>query len=812
MVSSPLIRLFATLALVLVAGTASAQGRVDFGDDSGDWTLDGECDDPRFEGQGMASVLLDEDRFRDATDCRKLFDEGSIRLSGTAGRSGGIDFGDDSSTWARDDECDDPRFVGDGMATTLLDEDAFADATDCANLVSQGRIALRAGAATDGIDFGNDTSTWAHDDECDDPRFEGEGVASYLVDEDLYRDATDCRNLFSKGLVRLIAGAVAGGGVRRDQLGPGDATLSTGEFKDDFSFEGRRGQDAVIDLRSSDFDPYLIVRAPSGEQFDNDDYEGDVSRSLISLVLDETGTYDVTVTSYKKGESGGYTLQMDVGEFVEVAGLREENGSLGRGDATLDDGEYIDIYEFSGRPGQQIKIDLRSNDFDTYLILEDPNGDNEENDDADDTTDSLIVTNLTESGTYRVGVTSYEAGETGAYQLTIDQSDAPAGRPRQNRDVETLTVGVTTDGELELGDQTLDAGEYQDTYVFDGLTGQSVRVEMTSNDFDTYVGLLTPAGDLIENDDFDGSTSRSVVDLDLTETGRYRVVATSYAAEETGRYRLTVNTQAASSTPVGETFAGGNRSGGRTFGIFAGISDYPGTGSDLDFTADDALRVRDALIRGGGMLREDAVTLTDSDATIANLESALEDISSRAGPDDTFVFFYSGHGGRLERASGPEMFDPDALDETLVLYDGHVRDDELREMFSQIRAGTTLLFLDSCFSGGFAKDMISVPGRMGMFSSEEDVTSQVAVKFRAGGYLSIFLDEAIGDGLADEDSDGSVTAIELSEYVHYRYRNDVKSSSPDDFVRTGGRQSGYQHLVVDRGSVGPYDVLFSYAL
>ncbi len=815
MVSSPLVRHFAALALLLVAGTASAQGRVDFGDDSGDWTFDGECDDPRFEGQGMASVLLDEDRFRDATDCRKLLEEGRIRLSGAAGKPGGIDFGDDSSRWARDGECDDPRFVGDGMATTLLDEDAYADATDCENLVSQGRIALRAAVANDGIDFGNDSSTWAHDGECDDPRFEGEGVASYLVDEDLYRDATDCRNLFNKGLVRLIggtaAGSMAGGGIRRDRLEAGDATLSSGEYKDDFTFEGRRGQEAVIDLRSGDFDPYLIVRAPSGEQFDNDDYEGDVSRSLVALVLDETGTYEVTVTSYKKGESGGYTLQMDVGESVELAGLREENGRLGRGDDTLDDGEYIDIYEFTGRPGQRVTIDLRSDDFDTYLILEDPNGDNEENDDAGDTTDSLIVTNLTESGTYRVGVTSYEPGETGAYRVMIDQTNAPAGRPRQNRDVETLTVGRATDGELEFGDQTLGTGEYQDIYVFDGLAGQSVRVEMTSNDFDTYVGLLTPAGDLIENDDFDGSTSRSVVELDLTETGRYRVVATSYAAEESGRYRVTVSMRAASSTSGGGTFAGGSRSGGRTYGIFAGISDYPGTGSDLDFTADDALRVRDALIRGGGMLREDAVTLTDADATIANVERALEDIAARVGPDDTFVFFYSGHGGRLERAEGPETFDPDSLDETIVLYDGHMRDDELRELFSQIQAGTTLLFLDSCFSGGFAKDLISVPGRMGMFSSEEDVTSQVAVKFRAGGYLSVFLDEAIGDGLADEDNDGSVTAIELSEYVHYRYRNDVKSSSPDDFVRTGGRQSGYQHLVVDRGSVGPYDVLFRYA-
>ncbi len=158
------------------------------------------------------------------------------------------------------------------------------------------------------------------------------------------------------------------------------------------------------------------------------------------------------------------------------------------------------------------------------------------------------------------------------------------------------------------------------------------------------------------------------------------------------------------------------------------------------------------------------------------------------------------------------MSDPDSLDETIVLYDEQVRDDEMRSLFDQINAGTTLVFLDSCFSGGFAKDVISVPGRMGMFSSEEDVTSQVAVKFRAGGYLSIFLDEAIGDGLADGDRDGAVTAIELSEYVHLRYRNDVKSANPNDFVRTGGPQSGYQHLVVDRGSVGPYDVLFTQSL
>jgi hypothetical protein len=38
-------------------------------------------------------------------------------------------------------------------------------------------------------------------------------------------------------------------------------------------------------------------------------------------------------------------------------------------------------------------------------------------------------------------------------------------------------------------------------------------------------------------------------------------------------------------------------------------------------------------------------------------------------------------------------------------------------------------------------------------SSEEDVTSSVAAKFRAGGYLAAFLADAVGDGLADSPYD-----------------------------------------------------------
>ncbi len=189
------------------------------------------------------------------------------------------------------------------------------------------------------------------------------------------------------------------------------------------------------------------------------------------------------------------------------------------------------------------------------------------------------------------------------------------------------------------------------------------------------------------------------------------------------------------------------------------------------------------------------------------MKSGFQSLAARTGPNDLFVLFYSGHGGRVDRSEF-QPSDPDALDETIALYDGPISDDEMSAMFAGVNAEISLIVLDACFSGGFAKDVISAPGRMGLFSSEEDVTSSVAGKFSAGGYLAAFLADAVGDGLADADDDGGVSALELSQYLHERYRADVKSGGASDYVRTGGPNLGYQHLVVDRGSISPYQILF----
>ncbi|WP_299308077.1 hypothetical protein [uncultured Croceicoccus sp.] len=63
-----------------MAPSAMAQ-TPDFGDDSSEWARDGECDDMRFEGEAMTTTVLRvEDVQHDAGDCRTAYQDGLITL------------------------------------------------------------------------------------------------------------------------------------------------------------------------------------------------------------------------------------------------------------------------------------------------------------------------------------------------------------------------------------------------------------------------------------------------------------------------------------------------------------------------------------------------------------------------------------------------------------------------------------------------------------------------------------------------------------------------------------------------------------
>ncbi len=249
-------------------------GAIDFGTDSSPWINDGECDDPRFEGEGMSAAPVESDTLADASDCRAAYEAGTIALSGDvpavtpvngsdADTAGTVDFGDDTAIWANDGECDDPRFVGEGMSPAPVEADTGHDASDCKAAFDAGTIALAgdapvapqdntADAVTD-IDFGDDTALWANDGECDDPRFEGPGMSPNPAAEDTGHDASDCRTLLGAGMISLIGGTPMAPPTDETQpAGAIDFGADSGEWIldgecDDPRFSGQGMADYLVD-------------------------------------------------------------------------------------------------------------------------------------------------------------------------------------------------------------------------------------------------------------------------------------------------------------------------------------------------------------------------------------------------------------------------------------------------------------------------------------------------------------------------------------------------------------------------------------
>src|SRR5690606_8927494 len=89
---------------------------------------------------------------------------------------------------------------------------------------------------------------------------------------------------------------------------PADPSLG-GRFARHHTLSVRAGEQLRLALSSSDFDPQLFVRSPSGRTFHNDDVSPGDTNSALDLVADAAGEWTVTVTSYRPGQVGAYRLQ-----------------------------------------------------------------------------------------------------------------------------------------------------------------------------------------------------------------------------------------------------------------------------------------------------------------------------------------------------------------------------------------------------------------------------------------------------------------------------------------------------------------------
>jgi helicase len=85
--------------------------------------------------------------------------------------------------------------------------------------------------------------------------------------------------------------------------------------------------------------------------------------------------------------------------------------------------------------------------------------------------------------------------------------------------------------------------------------------------------------------------------------------------------------------------------------------------------------------------------LRDEEATVAAIRKAMADTLTSAGPDDTVVFSFAGHGTRDHRLVAHDTRRDALTDTTIPMY-------ELASAFKASKARAILCILDCCFSGG----------------------------------------------------------------------------------------------------------------
>jgi len=100
---------------------------------------------------------------------------------------------------------------------------------------------------------------------------------------------------------------------------------------------------------------------------------------------------------------------------------------------------------------------------------------------------------------------------------------------------------LTFEGVLDETSAVLEEdGSYFNTHTFEGQAGQTVSIELSSDNFDAYLLLRSPYGELLGQDDDGGGGTNARLTIALTESGTYTAVANTYGPNETGRYVVKV--------------------------------------------------------------------------------------------------------------------------------------------------------------------------------------------------------------------------------------------------------------------------------
>jgi len=205
------------------------------------------------------------------------------------------------------------------------------------------------------------------------------------------------------------------------------------------------------------------------------------------------------------------------------------------------------------------------------------------------------------------------------------------------------------------------------------------------------------------------------------------------------------------------------------YAVLVGVSKYQPPVTGLDYPSQDATEMRDILrthTRAANLR-----LLVDEQATADNILAAMDDLFSRAKPEDSVVLYFSGHGNVGY----------------VFAHDGALPFSRMKPIFKKSKAKRKLIFADACHTGAFRKPKSEAgagraagPGdNVLLFLSSRDDQFSREDSLLKNGVFTHFLAAGLRGG-ADANRDRVVTARELFDFVNSKVRAQTRTNEHPD--------------------------------
>lgn len=351
--------------------------------------------------------------------------------------------------------------------------------------------------------------------------------------------------LAASAAVLMMSASTASAQISAGNLALGrQSTVQIPSEGADYTLSLRAGQRIEAILRAGDFDAYQQLFAADDLDLavaSNDDGFDSGTDSRLVFTPTTSGSYILRASSLNFEDSGSATLVVN-----EIAPVREPragrlalgrniSGRLGESSGETDEGRRYDPYRIQLSQGDRVAFTMKSDDFDSYLIVgERNNGVFAElvaNDDGgNDGLNSYIVFTAPRTAEYEVRASGLSRTDSGRYEIKAQQGPAaPVRTP--------IAVGETVDGVIDDKSSPNTSGTVSAYYTFSGQAGQPYEITLNSDDFDTFVEVFDAYDVSLGSDDDSNGDLNSRLLFTPTTSGDFTIEARAFS-EGTGDFEL----------------------------------------------------------------------------------------------------------------------------------------------------------------------------------------------------------------------------------------------------------------------------------